>query len=95
MRIRYSRRAQTDLDAIFSYLNERSPEAASSTLKTIREQIARLGDFPLSAESSKIAGVRGLIILPYPYKAFYRLHGGEIVILHVRDARRGPWKGKS
>ncbi|HEX2724767.1 MAG TPA: hypothetical protein VHN20_02990 [Beijerinckiaceae bacterium] len=47
MRIRYSRRAQADLDAIFSYLNERSPD------------------------------------------------GGEIVILHVRDARRAPWKGKS
>ena len=94
MRIRYSRRDQADPDAIFGYLNERSPEAASSTLKTIRDQIARWANFPLSAASSKVAGVRGLTILPYPYKAFYRLRGGAIVILPVRDARRAPWKGK-
>jgi hypothetical protein len=44
---------------------------------------------------TEMVGIRGLTVLRYPYKAYYRVEGDEVLILHVRDARRAPWKGSS
>jgi toxin ParE1/3/4 len=93
MKVVYTPRARNDLDAIYIYLNERSPTAATAVLTTIRNRIAKLADFPLMAPVTEMAGIRGLTVLRYPYKAYYRLVRDEILILHVRDARRAPWKG--
>jgi toxin ParE1/3/4 len=93
MRVRYTPRARDDLDTIHSYLNERSPAAAAAVLKRIRNRIDRLADFPLMAPVTELAGIRGLSIVRYPYKAYYRILADEVLILHVRDARRAPWTG--
>jgi toxin ParE1/3/4 len=93
MRIEYSRRTETDLDAIFNYLYERNPEAATTVLATISRRIARLQNFPLMAPPSKRPGVRCLTITRYPYQVYYQLRGDLISVLHIRHARRAPWKG--
>ena len=94
MKVRYTPRARSDLDKIHSYLNEHSPAAASAVLKRIRNRIDRLADYPLMAPVTELSDIRGLTILRFPYKAYYRILNGEIVILHVRDARRAPWTGE-
>jgi toxin ParE1/3/4 len=94
MKVRYTPRARDDLDKIHFYLNERSPAAASAVLKRIRNRIDRLADYPLMAPVTELAGIRGLTILRYPYKAYYRILKDEVVILHIRDARRAPWTGE-
>jgi hypothetical protein len=38
-----------------------------------------------------LAGVRELVVPRYPYKIYCRIEGGEIWVLHIRDARRRPW----
>lgn len=93
MKIRYTPRARDDLDTIYSYLNERSPAAASAVLKRIRNRIDRLADYPLMAPVTELTGIRGLTILRYPYKAYYRVVNDEVLILHIRDARRAPRTG--
>ncbi|MGB9369738.1 MAG: type II toxin-antitoxin system RelE/ParE family toxin [Xanthobacteraceae bacterium] len=95
MRVRYTPRARSDLDKIHSYLNERSPAAASAVLKRIRNRIERLADYSLMAPVTELPGIRGLTILRYPSKAYYRILNDEVVILHVRDLRRAPWTGES
>jgi plasmid stabilization system protein ParE len=95
MKVRYTLRARNDLAAIHSYIHERSPAAASAVLKRIRQRIDRLADFPLMAPMTELAGVHGLSIGQYPYKAYYRVANDEVLILHVRDARRAPWTGES
>jgi toxin ParE1/3/4 len=95
MRVRYTPRARDDLDAIHSYLNEHSPVAAAAVLKRIRNRIERLADFPLMAPMTELAGIRGLTIVRYPYKAYYRILDDEVLILHVRDVRRAPWTGEN
>ena len=92
MKVRYTPRARNDLDIIHSYLNQRSPAAASAVLKRIR--IDRLAEFPLMAPETELASIRGLSIVRYPYKAYYRVTDDEVLILHVRDARRVPWTGE-
>ncbi|MEA2870789.1 MAG: toxin ParE1/3/4 [Hyphomicrobiales bacterium] len=95
MKVVYTPRARDDLDTIYSYLNDRSPAAASAVLKRIRHRIDRLADFPLMAPTTELVDIRGLSIVRYPYKAYYRIMGDDVVILHVRDARRAPWTGEN
>ena len=87
MRIVYTPRARNDLDAIHAYLHERSPVAAASVLKAIRTRVSKLADSPLMAPMTELPDVRGLTVIRYPYKAYYRVV--------VRDARRAPWMGEN
>lgn len=93
MRVRYTLRAQADLDAIFAYLDQRSPAAALSVKALIERRIATLADFPLSAPATDEPDVRELTIVRYPYKVYYEVSGQEAWILHIRHTSRRPWGG--
>jgi len=94
MRIRYTPRAQGDLNAIYAYLDQFSPAAAQSVKNAIERRIARLADFPLMAPATDESGIYELTIVRYPYKIYYEVVGEEVRILHMRDARRRPWGGE-
>jgi toxin ParE1/3/4 len=91
MKVRYTRRAQADLEAIFAYLDARAPAAALSVKSTIERRIAQLETFPLMAPETDLPGVHELTIIRYPYKLYYEVSSGEVWIVHIRDARRRPW----
>lgn len=93
MRVRYTLRARTDLDAIYTYLDVRAPAAALSVKTTIERRIALLAAFPNIAPATDQAGIYELTIVRYPYKVYYEISGEEIWIVHIRDARRRPWLG--
>ncbi len=46
---------------------------------------------PLTVEP----GVHELTVPRYPYKVYYRLTQREVLIIHIRDARRAPWLSRS
>jgi addiction module RelE/StbE family toxin len=94
MRVRYTLRAQRDLDAIFNYLDQRAPAAARTVKEVIERRISRLADFPFIAPVTNEPGVRELTILRYPYKVYYEIEAEEIWVIHIRDARRRPWQGE-
>ena len=52
MRIRYTPRARSDLEEIFAYLDQRSPQGALSAKQTIERRIRQLGDLPMTAPST-------------------------------------------
>jgi plasmid stabilization system protein ParE len=91
MRVRYTPRAQSDLDSIFSHLDAQAPRAAQAVKTAIVRRIALLGDFPLLAPLSEISDVRELTIIRYPYKVYYEIENDEVWVLHIRDARRRLW----
>ena len=91
MRVRYTPRAQADLDAIFTYLDARAPAAAQSVKNTIERRIALLGEFPHIAPETEVSGIHELSIIRYPYKVYYEISDGDVWIVHIRDARRRPW----
>jgi plasmid stabilization system protein ParE len=93
MRVRYTPRAQSDLDSIFSYLDAQAPSAAQAVKTAIVRRVTLLGDFPLLAPLSEISGVHELTIIRYPYKVYYEIENDEVWALHIRDARRRPWTG--
>jgi toxin ParE1/3/4 len=93
MRLRYTLRAQADLEAIFEYLDQHSPTAGRTLRVEITERVALLLEFPRMAPATEIPGVRELSLSRQPYKIYYEIRGDELYVLHVRHARRRPWSG--
>lgn len=93
MRVRYSPRAFADREAIFEYLDQRSPQGARNVKRAITHAIRLLASHPRMAPLTDELGVRELIVPRRPYKIYYRIEGEEVWILHIRDARRRPWEG--
>ena len=91
MRIRYTRRAFLDREAIFDYLDERSPKGAINVQRAVVRAIRALETYPGLGQRTGVAGVLELVVPRYPYKIYYRIEGEEIWVLHIRDARRRPW----
>ena len=93
MKVRYSPRAFADREAIFAYLDQRSPQGARNVKRTIVNAIRLLGSHPRMAPLTDEPGVHELIVPRRPYKIYYRIKGEEVWIVHIRDARRQPWEG--
>jgi toxin ParE1/3/4 len=93
MKVRYSPRAFADREAIFAYLDQRSPQGARNVKRAIVNAIRFLGSHPRMAPLTDEPGVHELIVPRRPYKIYYRIKGEEVWIVHIRDARRQPWEG--
>jgi toxin ParE1/3/4 len=91
MRVRYTLRAQADLDAIFTYLDARAPAATQSVKSTIERRIALLGEFPHIAPETEVRGIHELTIIRHPYQVYYEISGDEVWIVHIRHSARRPW----
>jgi len=94
--LRLSEEARDDLRAIYSYLSERSPQAADSVVGTILKAANGLTVFPLMGRQGEVAGTRGRVVARYPYIIVYVLEEDTVVarILHVaqqRDAQIRAW----
>ena len=92
MRIRYRPTAVAQLDAIFSYIAQRSPQSATRVVETIKRNIDRLAEFRYSARASEVPGIRELPIVRYPYIVFYAVDdvANEIHILRIRHTSQDP-----
>jgi toxin ParE1/3/4 len=85
MRIRWSETALSELDGIFSYIQQNDRSAAIAVVERIEALAALLEEFPLVGHLTDEAGVRVLAVVRYPFLIFYAIDdaAGEIVILHV------------
>ncbi|HXF89949.1 MAG TPA: type II toxin-antitoxin system RelE/ParE family toxin [Xanthobacteraceae bacterium] len=91
MKVRYRELALSDLDRIFSYLEERNPAAARNVIVAIHAAIADVAENPLSARRTSDPTVRVKVVSRYGYKIFYSVEADAIEILHVRHGARRPW----
>ncbi len=88
MRVRYTPRAFSDLEAIRKYIEQRNPPAARRVVTLIEKIIAGLTDFPEAGQRSDEHDVRVIFATRYPYRIYYRLISDEILILHIRHVAR-------
>lgn len=94
MRVRYTLRAQRDLEAIYLHIEKQSAQGSRTVKRTIERRIANLANFSLLAPETEERGAYELSITKYPYKAYYRVENGEVWIMHIRHTARRSKKGK-
>lgn len=94
MRVRYTPRAFAEREAIFDYLNNKSPQAACGIVGLIARRIAELADEPRAGHKTDRKDIYTLWISPRPYRVFYRIDGDEVAIVHIRHTSRRPWKSE-
>jgi toxin ParE1/3/4 len=93
MSARYTREALADLNQISSYLAKQNPAVAAAFLDAVEAVAERLARFPLSAQETKMPGVRATPVMRYPYIVFYTAEDGDVVIHYIRHAARlRPWE---
>jgi plasmid stabilization system protein ParE len=94
MKVRYSRLALAELDAILSDLAAKNPMAARRFEFRVRQIGERIGRFPQAfQELAERPGIRRVPLVRYPYLIFYTVSGGEAVVLRVvHGARKEPWE---
>lgn len=93
MKIRYTRRAASDLDTILTYIDERSPQGAKNVKARLLAVIELLAEHPRLGPLTRKPNIRRLVANPYPYLVFYQATDREIIIHAIRHAARGPGSG--
>ena len=90
MRLRYSRPALADLDAILTYITTHSPRGASRVHARIEAIINLLLLHPRVGVQTDDPAIRRIGASPYPYLIFYEIAGDDIIIHAVRHGARDP-----
>jgi toxin ParE1/3/4 len=84
--IRWFRRAEADLDALFSYVARDSLAIAESEVKRVTDAVAGLMKHPELGRPGRVAGTRELVVKPYIVA--YRVKLSAIQILRVLHSAR-------
>ncbi len=94
MRVRFSRLALAELSEILADLAAKDPGAAKRFELRIRQISKRIGQFPHGfQEVAERPGIRRVPLVRYPHIVFYKIFGGEVIVLRVvHGARREPWE---
>lgn len=72
LKLRYTRRARRQLDAIHDYIAERNSEAAVRVVARIRETARLLTDFPSAGHIGAVPSSREFVVVGLPYVVVYR-----------------------
>jgi toxin ParE1/3/4 len=83
LRIRWTRRADCDLDAVAEYVGYENPDAAVGAVLRIVENVEHLADHPHLGRPGRIPDTRELIVSGTPYIVPYRVREGVVEILRV------------
>jgi toxin ParE1/3/4 len=86
--------ALSDLDEILAYTATEYPSLVAPVEQRIRDVVARVETWPLSARLLEDpAGIHVVPLIRHPFKIFYRVEQDQILILHIHHAARRPWAG--
>jgi addiction module RelE/StbE family toxin len=90
--LRWTRRAERDLDDIARYIGQDSPAAAARVVLELIDQVeSNLPKWPAVGRPGRVVGTRELVIGALPYIIPYRIREKDIEILRVlHTARRWP-----
>jgi toxin ParE1/3/4 len=94
MRVRYTLRARSDLQAIIEYIVERNPVGALNLKRAMNRTLELIGQYPGSGRRIGEQGTRVLPVGRYPYLIYWSVEAGEAWIVHIRHASRRPWQGQ-
>jgi toxin ParE1/3/4 len=88
MKLRFTRRAASDLTEIADYIKAENPSAALRVRAAILESVELLVRFPDIGRVQSVEGVRKIAARKYPYLIYYSVAGDEIAILTIQHPAR-------
>jgi toxin ParE1/3/4 len=88
VRLRYAPRARTDIAEIHQHIAQFSPRAAIAVTAQIRATSRLLAEYPGLGKEKDIPGIQVFSTARYPYLVYYTVRGSDLVVVHVRHARR-------
>ena len=94
MNVRFTPRAEGDLEAIVEYLGERSSRGTRNVLRALYATINLIAAHPFVGEATSNPLARMKTLTGYPYKVFYKIGHAAIEVVHIRHGSREPWKSK-
>ena len=89
MRLRYTAEAREHIAAIYSYVGDRSPAAATQVAARIRLAAERLTEFPRIGRAGRVHGTLEWVVRGLPYIIVYQIGAAdpdEVLILGVFHA---------
>lgn len=88
MRVRYRRRALSDIERIHRYIAERNPRAATEVVARIRAAGERLGPWPRIGHGGRVPETYEWAVVGLPYIIVYDIdeRANEIAIIAVFHA---------
>jgi addiction module RelE/StbE family toxin len=92
--LRWTRRAERDLDEIAAYIGQDSPAAAARVVLELIDRVeVNLLEHPALGRPGRVIGTRELVIRDLPYIVPYRVREKDIEILRVlHTSRRWPYE---
>jgi toxin ParE1/3/4 len=91
LRIRWTRPALADLEAIGDFIARDNPAAARRIVVGLVASVDALRDHPNLGRPGRLIGTRELVVSGTPYVVPYRVLGDDVQILAVfHGARRWP-----
>lgn len=90
MRLRYTRPALADLEAVLDHIAAESPQGARRVQRRIQAMTELLALHPGIGRRTDDPAIRRMAASPYPYLIFYEAADAEIIIHAVRHAARDP-----
>jgi toxin ParE1/3/4 len=90
VKVRYTRRALTQVDKVLTYIEARSPHGATRLRDRIVALMTLLQEQPYAGRPTTRPNVRRLPANPYPYLIDYRVNANEVIIMRFRHAARRP-----
>jgi plasmid stabilization system protein ParE len=91
MKLRYTRRALTQLSNIYAFITHHDPEAAARVLARIRATARMLTLFPMLGHDGAVDGTLELTVPGIPYVVVYRIEqhdSDQITIIAVYHGRQ-------
>ncbi len=88
MRLRWTKLALADLEAIWRHIVKDNPQAADGVEDRIVDAAANLRQFPGLGRVGLVEGTRELVVPGLPYIIVYAAKPGGIVIYRVRHGKR-------
>jgi toxin ParE1/3/4 len=93
VRVRWLRRALTNLDQEAGYIARDNPDAGARVVMRIATSVEQLATHPGSGRIGRVPGTRELVITGTPYIVPYRVREDTVEILRVfQGARKWPEK---
>jgi addiction module RelE/StbE family toxin len=91
VKLRFTKRAVRQIEEIIDAITLESPQGARRVRERMQSITTLLIEHPQIGQQTDVAGIRRMLVSPYPYLIFYRVTEDAVIVQRVRHAARDPF----